>query len=334
MVVVVVVGVVAAAAAVMVVVFVVQVGSKAPKGVQSRVDTDTQLAAGAASSVTGLIHVADTLRVYVVNDDVAPHPQFRCLSSITHALTTSLGNTSAWCVLRVVWWMLRCVPCMRPLWRLVLLVLHVHVSAHQTNMDRRHAASSSDQTQACVASTVHALRGLLQLNHALVEKQLGQVLVAMTSAIASVGTAAVDAAHTAAAVRFCNDVVSVYTQLRQLDTLLPALFAILPCPTRPPVSGVTLVDATDAVRALTSILTHPKHTAAWNAALSTLPPGQVRVCACVCAFVCVFVCLFVCVFVCSLVCLFVCLFVCLCCMSVRAVSCPHHMLRCASMRKP
>ena len=59
-------------------------------------DDGSAVAAVAARSVAALIAVADSMRVYVVNDDVAPHPQFRCLATLLAAVVGELEDRSRW----------------------------------------------------------------------------------------------------------------------------------------------------------------------------------------------------------------------------------------------
>lgn len=50
--------------------------------------------------VAALVAAADSLRVYVVNDDTSPHPQFHCLAALTADAVSDLESFRA-----------RCVPC-------------------------------------------------------------------------------------------------------------------------------------------------------------------------------------------------------------------------------
>lgn len=61
-------------------------------------DDGCTVAAVAARSVAALVAVADAMRVYVVNDDVAPHPQFRCLATLLAAVVGELEDGSRWYV--------------------------------------------------------------------------------------------------------------------------------------------------------------------------------------------------------------------------------------------
>ena len=228
------------------------------------------VAAVATRSVAALIAVADALRVYVVNDDVAPNPQFRCLSTLVSSVIALLesGTTRYVAEYRTGY----TVPCASP-W--VWLC--------------SSAPTSSATRLRVLDGAVGALRRLLQLNHALIETRLGGALVAVAAATTAVDPATTDvaAATIKPAVALCTSLVGVYSQLRQMDTLLNAWFHVMPCPARSGPLGAGAGAGVGAgagsaallppavVHVLSQILVQPRHLRTWARAFAQLLPGQV-----------------------------------------------------------
>ena len=73
-------------------------GVSAPAGIDTSFDSDAALLAQCIQTVASLVSVADSMRVYVVNDDVAPHPQFRCLAALADTILRCLRASTHWCV--------------------------------------------------------------------------------------------------------------------------------------------------------------------------------------------------------------------------------------------